>query len=95
MPTKHSDDVKKQAIHLVIDGGMSIGDAADKLRIGSRSIYNWINELKKSESSTNDLREFIHLRNELLKVKAERDLLRDLVLKMASSKDEAPSVKYS
>ncbi|BFM19082.1 transposase [Gilvimarinus japonicus] len=95
MPSKHSDDIKKHAIHLVIDGGMSIGDAADKLRIGSRSIYNWINELKKSEASTNDLREFIHLRNELLKVKAERDLLRDLVLKMAANKDEPNEVRFS
>lgn len=87
MHNHYSDSVKQQALDLVIEQGLSISDVAQQLNIGSRSIYNWLTEVKKSENASADFREFLRLKKELAKITAERDLLRDLILKIAANKD--------
>lgn len=84
MHNHYPEAIKQQALDMVIEEGLPISDVAKQLKVGSRSIYNWLNEVKKSENSSSDMREFIRIRKELNKVIAERDLLRDLVLKIAA-----------
>lgn len=76
------DRLKEEAISLVVDEGLAISVAAEKLKVGSRSVYNWVKGVKSNNRNVGGAAAYLHLLKEFERVKAERDLLYGLILKL-------------
>ena len=76
----HSDEFKQEAVKLVIDGGLSVAEAARNLGIHSNLLRQWKLKYEADQedpSLTEDERmELARLRAENRRLKMERDILK-------------------
>jgi transposase-like protein len=85
--TDNHDQLQTQAFELVVEQGLTIRETAARLKVSSRCVYKQLNNLQQVENHSVDVAEFLRLKNELNKVKAERDLLQDILLKIATPEE--------
>lgn len=85
--TESHDQLQVQAFELVVEQGLSVRETAARLKVSSRFVYKQLINLQQQESHSVDVAEFLRLKNELIRVKAERDLLQDILFKIASPEE--------
>jgi len=82
---KYSDELREEAVKLVVDEGLSIQEAGKRLSIPTSTVRNWVSAYRtgslsdvgktRSPLSERDM-ELARLKRELAEVKMERDLLK-------------------
>jgi transposase len=82
---RYPEDFKQSAIEMAMQGDQSILQIAHDLGVNAKTLYNWVNQYKKShglikekaETSDGDLEaEIKRLKKENAKLKMERDILK-------------------
>ncbi len=82
---KYSDELREEAVKLVVDEDLSIQEAGKRLSIPTSTIRNWVSACRmgslsnvgKTRSPLSEIEmELARLKRELAEVKMERDLLK-------------------
>lgn len=79
MPKRYDEDFRREAVKLVLEGGVPASRAAADLGVGDTTLAKWLAAAKGvspqpvSESEREELK---RLRKEVVQVKLERDILK-------------------
>ena len=74
--TRYTEEFKRGAVAQVKERGFSVQDAASRLGVSTKSLYDWIKEFSKSPQQNEQDVEIKNLRKELARVTEERDILK-------------------
>ena len=81
----YTKEFREQAVRLVLEEGLSIPQAGQRLSMSPKTLANWVGAARRSELATlggqrtlltESERELIRLRRELVEVTMERDILK-------------------
>ena len=87
---KYTQEYKAEAVELVINSGRPVAEIARDLGINEGTLGNWVNKAKRDgvvkdkPLEVNERAELKELRDELRRVKMERDLLKKAAAWFAS-----------
>ena len=82
----YTKEFREQAVRLVLEEGLSIPQAGQRLSMSPQTLANWVGAARRGELATlgdqrtlltESERELIRLRRELTEVKMERDILKN------------------
>lgn len=80
---QYSPELRAEAVRMVVDGGMTQGEAAKRLSVPKGTIANWVAAARhgrvpvSGEKTAQELEnEIARLRKELAEVKQEREILK-------------------
>jgi transposase len=77
---RYTDEFKAEAVKLVVDEGYSISQAARNLDINTNMLTRWKNELTgnsaRRKQAADDKEEIQQLREEVRRLKLEREILK-------------------
>ena len=79
MGKRYDEEFRREAVRLVLEGGVSAGRAATDLGISETTLNKWINEARGKGSnplSENEREELKRLRKENAQLRMERDILK-------------------
>ena len=79
MGKRYDEEFRREAVRLVLEGGVSVVRAAIDLGISETTLNKWINEARGKESnplSENEREELKRLRKENAQLRMERDILK-------------------
>lgn len=81
----YTKEFREQAVRLVLEEGLSIPQAGQRLSLSAKTLANWVRAARRGELATlggqptpltESERELARLRRELAEVKMERDILK-------------------
>lgn len=79
--TKYTDEFKREAVRLVVEGGKSAGQVGQDVGVAQTALSRWVRQHQAfgapSKGKTDEQAELERLRRELRQVTLERDFLRD------------------
>ena len=87
---RYSTEFKKQAVQLALSGEDSISAVARDLGVHVKSLYDWVRVAKEHEQgglNFDEKQELQHLRREVIKLRAQRDLLKKASMILGGAKD--------
>ena len=92
MGSKFSIEFKKQAISMVMDKGVTAGNAAKEMGVGYSTLDKWVRNHRERLQDPNalsepELAELKRLRKENLNLRIERDLLKKMAQYFAKDSD--------
>lgn len=73
---RYSDEFKIDAVAQVTERGYSVKEAAERLGIGTKSLYTWMAKFSKPQRVSDQEAEVRRLKKELARVTEERDILK-------------------
>ncbi len=77
---RYTEEFKRDAVAQVVDRGYSVAEVSRRLGVSTKSIYDWVKRYGKAEprhvAETEQSKEILRLKAELLRVTEERDILK-------------------